>query len=64
MDWARRVYRGYIGKSVYRNQDTARVNARVSNEENDTRSQEKLLVLINKWPVPKPTQVVKASSLR
>ena len=36
----------------------------ISNEENDTRSQEKLLVLINKWPVPKPTQVVKASSLR
>ena len=42
----------------------ARVNTRVSNEENDTRSQEKLLVIINKWPVPKPTQVVKASSLR
>ena len=64
MDWARRVNRGYIGKSVYGNQDTARVNTRVSNEENDTRSQEKLLVLINKWPVPKLTQVVKASSLR
>ncbi len=58
------MHRGYIGKSVYRNQDTAQVNARASNEENDTRSQEKLLVLINKWPVPKPTQVVKASSLR
>ena len=58
------MHRWYIGKSVYRSQDTAQVNARASNEENDTRSQEKLLVLINKWPVPKPTQVVKASSLR
>ena len=40
------------------------VNERSSNEEGDTGSQEKLLALIDQWPVPKPTQVVKASSLR
>ena len=64
MDWARRVNRRYIGKSVYRIQDTAGVNTQVSSEENGARSQEKLLVIMNKWPVPKPTQVVKARSLR
>ena len=64
MDWARHGHRWYIGKSVYGNQTMARVNRRLSSEECDTSSQEKLLVLIDQRPVPKPTQVVKASSLR
>ncbi len=38
--------------------------ARASTELHDTSSQEKLLAIIGRRPVPKPTQVVKASSLR
>ena len=39
-------------------------NARASSEQRNTGSQEKLLAIMNIWPVPKPTQVVKANSLR
>ena len=36
----------------------------LSSEDGDASFQEKLLALIDERPVPKPTQVVEASSLR
>ena len=58
------MYRWYAGKSAYRIQDESKAKARASSELCDASSQEKLLALIGKRPVPKPTQVVKARSLR
>ena len=63
MDWARHGNRWLAGKSVSGIQTMTRANERSSSEVCDTRSQEKLLVLIHERPVPKPTQVDEASSL-